>query len=246
VYTVIIVDDDKWAIEDIKQSFRFSDWGFQIVGECYNAETALASILQQAPDLVISDIKMSAMSGLDMISACRQKGIESKFVLVSGYDSFDYVQEAFKNNVYYYLLKPLEDSKVDELMRRIQSQLDNDCSAKSLKPASSMKRDSISIAIDYINEHFTEAITLEKVAEKAYISKAYLSQMISLKLGVTFTYYKNSLRIRYAKQLIQEHRFTSMTEIAEQAGFDSSSQFSKVFRQHAHMSPQEYKRLIQK
>lgn len=240
MYTVIIVDDDKWAIEDIKQSFRFHEWGFQIIGEHGCAETALEAIVRLQPDLVISDIKMSMMSGLEMIDACRVKGIHTRFVIVSGYDSFEYVQEAFKNNVYFYLLKPLEDQKVEELMGRVKLQLDKE----QQETAVELKKDSLGMALDYINEHFAEPITLETVAEQAFINKAYLSQMISARLGVTFTHYKNSLRIRYAQQLIQEHDFVSMTEIAEKTGFNSSSQFSKVFRQHVHMSPQEYKRLL--
>lgn len=120
MYRAMIVDDDKWAIEDIRKSFRFHDWGFEVVGEYNNAEDALAMILRAPPDLVISDIRMSKNSGLDMARICREQGVRTLFVIVSGYDSFSYVQDAFRYGVFFYLLKPIEDGQVCELMQRIR------------------------------------------------------------------------------------------------------------------------------
>lgn len=242
MHTVIIVDDDKWAIEDIKQSFRFEAWSFTIIGEYLHAEDALTAIQEKKPDLVISDIKMNKMSGLDMIEACRTAGVDSKFVLVSGYDSFEYVQKAFLNKVYFYLLKPLNDDDVVHLMERLTKELADENIDPSVILNLPEKKGSFERAIEYINAHFTEPLSLSDVADKAYINKAYLSQMISTRLGKTFTYYKNELRIDYAKRLIRAGKITSFTDIAQLSGFDSSSQFSKTFRQHEGMTPQEYKK----
>lgn len=236
MYRAMIVDDDKWAIEDIRKSFRFHDWGFEVVGEYNNAEDALAMILRAPPDLVISDIRMSKNSGLDMARICREQGVRTLFVIVSGYDSFSYVQDAFRYGVFFYLLKPIEDGQVCELMQRIRAQLD----AREQPEEKVYTNDSFGKALIYIDGNFTAPITLESVANALYINKNYLSQLFSKRLGITFTHYRNSLRVHYAKQLIREGEH-NMTLLAEKVGFESLSQFSKVFKQIEGSSPQQYR-----
>lgn len=97
----------------------------------------------------------------------------------------------------------------------------------------------IARAIEYINAHFAEPITLEIVADQVHLNMTYLSQMLSRRLGVPFTHYRNALRIRCAKQLIASG-CDNMTEVAGKVGFESSSQFSRVFRRYERMSPQQF------
>lgn len=236
MYRTIIVDDDRWAIEDIRASFRFEQWGFEITAVCASAEEALPVLLDQKPDLIVSDIRMGCMSGLELIRACREQGLQSIFVIVSGYDDFCYVQDAFRYGVFFYLLKPLDDAKVYDLMRSICDKLQKEGFSP---PPASDKQDSIARAIEYINAHFAEPITLEIVADQVHLNMTYLSQMLSRRLGVPFTHYRNALRIRCAKQLIASG-CDNMTEVAGKVGFESSSQFSRVFRRYERMSPQQF------
>ena len=78
-----------------------------------------------------------------------------------------------------------------------------------------------------------------KLGSYGYVNKNYLSDVFSRTLGMTFTQYKNSVRVRHAKEMILQGGL-SMTEIAHRTGFDSSSRFSKVFHQIEGMSPQQY------
>lgn len=239
MYSAIIVDDDKWALEDIRKSFRFGFWDFEVVGEYRNAEDALAMILREPPDLVISDIRMSKNSGLDMVRICREQGIHTLFVIVSGYDSFSYIQDAFRYGVFFYLLKPIEDQQVDELMQRIKTQLD----MREVVKEKVYTNDSFGRALAYIDGNFTAPITLESVSNALFLNKNYLSQLFSKRLGITFTHYRNSLRIHYAKRLLREGEY-NMTLLAEKVGFESLSQFSKVFKEIVGCSPLQYRQKI--
>lgn len=242
MYRALIVDDDRWAIEDVRVSFRFEQWGFTVIAVCQSAEEALPVLLREKPELVISDIRMGDMSGLELIKTCRKQGLQSLFVIVSGYDDFCYVQDAFRYGVFFYLLKPLDNDKVDELMCLICEKLKHGGEIEQLS-VSVEKQDTIACAINYINDHFTEAITLESVAEKVYLNMAYLSQALSKRLDMPFVQYRNGLRIRYAKQLIAAG-YTNMTEIASKAGFESSSQFSRVFKRYENMTPQQFSKQV--
>ncbi|MCM1188053.1 MAG: helix-turn-helix domain-containing protein [bacterium] len=236
MYHVIIVDDDKWAIEDIKESFCFADWGFQVTGEYGSAEDALPHILAENPNLVVTDIQMNRQSGLDMIRICREKGMETVFILVSGYDDFDYVQDAFRYGVFFYLLKPIDDGKVRAVMEQLWEKLDQNRSPANEAPST----DTFEKAVAYIDEHYLEAITLDSVAKALFINKNYLSHLISKRKGETFIQYRNRLRVDYAKRLIRMGD-ANMTDIAAKAGFEDASQFSRIFRQIAGESPTGYK-----
>lgn len=236
MYKAMIMDDDHWALMDIRQTFAFESYGFQVVGEYGSVEKALPAIMAHKPDLIVSDIRMAQLSGLDMARICREQGLRTQIVLVSGYERFDYAQEALKHGVFAYLLKPLQDEEVAEVMQRVVRQLGGTPDKQEIM----FMDDSLGRAMRYISEHYMNSLPLEDVASALFINKNYLSDLFSKKLGMTFTQYKNTVRIRKAKQLIDQGN-ASLTEIAEAVGYDSPSRFSTVFRQIEGISPQQYR-----
>ncbi len=239
MYRVILVDDDKWSREDIKASFAFAQNGFEVIGEYADANTGLAAILRDCPELVVSDIRMGAKSGLDMLRLCRENNVQSLFVLVSGYNSFAYVQEAFRYQAFYYLLKPLDDEQPQKLLLRIRSSLDQQAPARTR----TYSNDSFGKALQFIDEHLEEAFSLEDMANALFLNKNYLSDLFSKRLGQTFTQYKNTQRIDLAAQLIREGN-AGLLDVAQRTGFDSASHFCKVFKQVMGVTPQQYKSSI--
>lgn len=236
MYRVIIVDDDRWSREDIKASFAFAQQGFEVIGEYGDADSGLAAILRTSPDLVVSDIRMGANSGLDMLRRLRENQVPSLFVLVSGYDDFAYVQEAFRYQAFFYLLKPLDDEKPRQLLLRIRSEL----MQRGAKEEKVYGEDSLGRAMQYIDEHLDENFSLEDMAAALYLNKHYLSDLFTKKLGQTFTQYKNAQRVDLAAQMIRRGDLR-MLDVAEQAGFDSASHFCKVFKQILGVTPYQYK-----
>jgi len=232
----MIVDDDIWSREDIKTSFAFAGQGFRIVGEYGDADSGLAAILRSPPDLVVSDIRMGASSGLDMLRRLRENQIRSIFVLVSGYDDFSYVQEAFRYQAFYYLLKPLDDVKPRQLLLRIRSEL----MQRDALADKNYGDDSLGRALQYIDKHLSTSFTLEDMAGALYLNKNYLSDLFTKRLGQTFTQYKNAQRVDLAAQMIREGDLR-MLEVAERTGFDSASHFCKVFKHILGVTPNQYK-----
>ncbi|MDL2318106.1 helix-turn-helix domain-containing protein [Eubacteriales bacterium OttesenSCG-928-A19] len=239
MFRAVIVDDDKWALEDIKQSFAFETHGFVLEAAFASAEDALVAILRSPPDLIVSDIRMQRNSGLDMVRILREHHVASVFVLVSGYDDFAYAQIAFRYGVFDYLLKPIDDEQVHDLMHRIRAHLEKHGGDQT--PAYSA--DIVGEALRYIDAHYARSMSLEELAANLHMNKNHLSQLISKRIGMPFTQYKNTLRIQRAKELIQAGE-TSLTNIAYAVGFDSLSRFSKVFKQLTCLSPQQYKKAL--
>ena len=188
------------------------------------------------PDLVISDIRMSAGSGLDMLRRIRENQLNVLFVLISGYDDFSYVQEAFRYQAFFYLLKPLEDLKSQRLILRIRGEL----MQRDSQSSKTYRNDSLGKAMQYIDEHLDSSFTLDEMAKALYINKNYLSSTFTKQLGQTFTQYKNTQRIALAAKMIREGE-PRLLDVAQQTGFDSPSHFCKVFKRVLGVTPQEYK-----
>lgn len=123
IYRVMIVDDESWVVESLKKGINWEEYGFQVVGWAFDGKEALDQVDTIKPDVIFTDIRMPVMSGLDLIKHMQQK--ESiKFVVVSGYAEFAYVQKALNYGVASYCLKPVDDVEVASVLKRLKRILD--------------------------------------------------------------------------------------------------------------------------
>ena len=123
MYRVLIVDDEPWAIRGIRNAFNWSKYGFEIIGEFTSPRKAFEAICEQSPDLVITDIQMGEMSGLELIRLTREQDLDVGFVVVSGYSEFAYAQEALRLGALDYCLKPIDIEMTDRLIDKLAQQL---------------------------------------------------------------------------------------------------------------------------
>ena len=117
MYKVIIVDDEPYIREGLTRLIPWEDYGLEVCGESDNGIAALKMIHALNPEIVITDIKMPEMDGLEMIKKSTQ-GLNShcKFIILSGYEDFKYAQAAMKYDVSQYILKPIDE---DELIQAL-------------------------------------------------------------------------------------------------------------------------------
>ena len=128
--TVFIADDELIIRQGIKCIIDWEQLGFEIIGEASNGEDALNFILNKQPDLVLMDIRMPKMLGLDVVEAARNKGFNGKVIILSGYTDFKYAQAAIKNGVDYYLTKPIDEDELYETVDSIRSQISKEAEDK--------------------------------------------------------------------------------------------------------------------
>ncbi len=232
----ILVDDDQWALEDIKHIMRFDEAGFQLIGEYSNAKDALFAIEAHRPQLVISDICLGGMSGLDMIDACRAKGFQAEFILISGYSEFEYARKAISADVCMYLLKPIDAEESQKALRKARAKLEG-----RQMQMEEEGRHTINQIREYIRQNYQQRLALEDVADRFFINRSYLSELFREKFGKSFVQFKNEVRIEQAKTLLTDTGL-SVAEIAGRCGFDNTSYFALVFRQQTGKSPGEFRR----
>lgn len=121
--TVFIADDEDNIREGLKYIVDWEEAGFEICGEAANGEETLNGVLSKNPSLVLIDLKMPKMNGIDVIMNAREKGYRGKFIILSGYSDFKYAQSAMKYGVEFYLTKPIDEDELSDSLHKISEMI---------------------------------------------------------------------------------------------------------------------------
>lgn len=124
LYKVLLVDDEPLTLEGLKLMVDWESLGYKISGECGNGEEAVSLIEKLLPDLVITDIRMPVMDGLDLIEHVKKHMDQNiKFIILSGYNEFEYARRALKFEVNHYVLKPIFPEEMVAVLREMYQRL---------------------------------------------------------------------------------------------------------------------------
>lgn len=126
LYRVLLVDDEEDIRVGISQKMKWNELGFSLVGEAANGQDALELAESLRPDLVLTDIKMPFMDGLELCRILTKRLPASKFVVFSGFDTFDYVKQALQMNVAEYILKPINAEELTGVLQKLKADLDRE------------------------------------------------------------------------------------------------------------------------
>jgi two-component system response regulator YesN len=122
-YQAIIIDDEPWTREVLRSLGEWSRLGIKVVGEASDGESGLMLIRQLRPDIVLTDIRMPMMSGLELVEIIRKTDPRTRVIVVSGYDDFTYVRSAMRMDATDYLLKPVKAGELNAQLQRCVDQL---------------------------------------------------------------------------------------------------------------------------
>jgi len=116
---VVVVDDEYLVRLGIQETIDWKAHGFEIVGEASDGRKGLELVRKYKPDIVLTDIRMPFMDGLELMARMREEGFSAKIVVLSGYAEFDYVKTAMDHGASTYLLKPIENEKLLKTMKQL-------------------------------------------------------------------------------------------------------------------------------
>lgn len=256
MYKVVVVEDE-WILR--KGLIRSIDWAALdcvVVGEAGNGEEGLALILQESPDIVITDICMPLLDGLEMVDAALKKRHFHSIILTS-YSEFEYAQKAISLQVADYLLKPVKENHLRDLLVKIGEKIKqeelysslekhiqiNKLSEKELPNLQLSYGDAsnyyVKEAIREIKENYGQKLSVEQIADKLGVSPSYLSRKFKEESQHTFLDYLNQHRITKAVQLMDTGKYR-LGEIADMTGFTNHKHFYGVFKKYVQMTPSEF------
>lgn len=243
MYKVVLIDDEAIIVEGLKQVVDWQGFGTTVVATASSAATGSAAIREHAPDIVFTDIKMPDSDGMTMLAGLRSEFPNLQITVLTGYRDFDYAQEAVRLGVTRLLLKPSKMDEINEAMRTMVQNLDKANNRKTSVPTEDPATASSFIvrqALAYIDEHYTEKLTLQDLADHCYVSQWHLSKLLNKHTEKSFYDLLKAARLKEAKILLAEPSLT-ISDIAERVGYADIGHFSRVFKKQEGVSPNEYR-----
>lgn len=231
---ICIVDDEALIRDGIEK--RLIKYGYAS-GQIWKAANALdAQVIldTEVVDLVFADINMPFLSGLELIE--KYKGRKLHFIIVSGYDRFEYARKGIELGVEAYLLKPIDKTEFQRVMDEMVLKID--VSRKEEELGKGIRR-----IAECIREHWQDpAFCLQDCAARLNLSEGYIGKQLKREGQESFVELLNQYRIDQAIRLLkQSEGQIRIHELARQCGFTTPQYFSTVFRKHTGMTPSQYK-----
>lgn len=244
---VLVVDDEKLVRKGIVLGIDWLALDCMVVAEASNGLEGLEAAQKYNPDLIITDIRMPKMDGIEMLKRLREINKDVHVIFLSAYSDFSYAQKAVKLAASDYLLKPFQDGELEETVLRVQKNIlnarkqDNDNIKEVgiiLKKGDKSKY--VMEAIDYVAKHYNDRnMSVDTIAESLGISGGHLSRIFKKETDYTIMSYITHYRIHTAMNLLCNCRY-KVYEVAELVGYRDITYFSSIFKKMVGVSPSEY------
>jgi two-component system, response regulator YesN len=123
MHTVMLVDDEMFVRKGLRNLIDWESLGYAVIDEADNGEDALTLIKSKKPDLVITDIRMPVLDGLELIGQTLKLHPDTSFIIISGYNDFSYAQQAVRYGIHDFILKPIDEEELTETLKRLSSKI---------------------------------------------------------------------------------------------------------------------------
>lgn len=249
MYKVVLVDDEPIIVEGLSRSVEWEKWNCKVVATAHDGLEGRKIIEEVNPDIVFMDICMPEMNGLAMIAAINSQFPDLEVSVLTGFRDFEYAREAIRLGVTRFLLKPSNMDEIEEAIsvmcenlkrKGITGETEEESGEKQERASSSFI---VKNALAYIEENYTQKLTLGEVAEKTYVSQWHLSKLLNRHTGQSFSDLLNHVRVEHAKELLKDPSLR-IGDIAEQVGFLDLAHFSRVFKKQEGVSANEYRNKV--
>lgn len=245
--TVLIVDDESYMVDYIKNLVEWDEYGFDRVLTAGGGSLARDLIDEYEPELLITDVKMPRISGLDLAQWIYEKKYRTRTIIISGYSEFDYARQALRYGVAEYLVKPVLKEDFVEMLERISGKVS--WKKKEAEAgegfdgarAADNKEAVIASVKNYINENPDKNLSLELLGELVHLHPAYLSKIFKEVADVNLSSYITDVKMQKAAGLL-EGTDMKIYEVMERIGYQKSQYFSKLFKEKYGVTPKEYRR----
>ncbi|MCR5073182.1 MAG: response regulator [Clostridiales bacterium] len=240
MYRVVLIDDEKRIVEGLRKVVRWEDFGCQVAGDAGDAVSGAALIRDIRPDILFTDIRMPGDDGLTMLAGLRSEFPDMQVVVLTGYREFNYAQEAIRLGVTRFLLKPSKLDEIYDALRTATERLGAQSSSADNKESRYAQSHIVNHAIEYMETHFADKLTLQEVADSCYVSQWHLSKLLNKHTNGTFYDALNEIRVREAKRLLADPKLR-VGDIGTMVGYQDSAHFARVFKKFTGMSANEYR-----
>ena len=250
--TILIVDDEPRTRQGLKKNLdTWANGNYQII-TASNGEEAIQLLKQYKVHILITDIRMPEITGLELLKIAKELHIFPAILVISAYSEFEYAQEALRLGVINYLLKPISKKAlieaVEEALKEVEKKertglIEKVVDTKLVEATTQNRsnREPIREAIDYINNNLKNELTQKEVADHVHLNPSYLSSLFKEHVKLTFSEYVTRRRIQRAKELLITTHLP-INDIAEESGYKTAKYFIKIFRELEDVTPSAYRK----
>ena len=245
---VLIVDDEKYVRMGIRSETDWALIGCEVVAEASNGQEALTMADEFHPDLVVSDIRMPKMDGIELAEKILEKYPATKVIFLTAYNEFEYARQAIRIGVSDYLLKPFQDGELEASIQRLlhlhpkapASTKELEENLIPLKRKEEISNRYVQKAITYIEEHFAEPdFSVPSLAQAMGVSDGHISRLFKAETDISINNYLTKYRIRMAMDYLKDVQ-VKVYEVAEKVGYQDIAYFSNTFKKLVGRTPSDY------
>ncbi|MFD0695566.1 response regulator [Paenibacillus sp. GCM10027628] len=252
--TILVVDDEPLTREGICKSLESWSAGRHQILSSSNGSEALELLKTRLVHLLITDIRMPELSGLQVVEATQGILHKPVVIIISGHPDFQYAQSAIQLGVVNYLLKPVQRSKLLDAVEqalRIEEERGRveamekivDSRLMQAKIEANHYSPPVQQALTYVEEHLTEPLGMREIANQIHLNPSYFSALFKEQTGFTFSEFVTRSRVQKAKELLLQTRLT-IADISEQVGYQTPKYFIKIFKDYEGISPNQYRKQV--
>jgi two-component system response regulator YesN len=252
IYKVMLLDDEPWQLKGMKEMIPWDSTGFKVTYTLENPADALLFLSSEKIDVLLTDIRMPGLSGLELMERLRQNNVDTEVIFLSGYAEFSYAQEALRMGAYDYLLKPFNLEEMPSFLEQLRLFLDKKADIASLilqdrienKITGEIQSDGeklIKAMMEYIEIHYAAPLSLKELARNCNTNATTTERLFRKYLETTFIRHLTRVRIKKACALLRGGN-NSIEEICSQVGYEDYFYFNKVFKKETGFTPYRYRK----
>lgn len=251
MHSVLIIDDEKPVRQAIAALGHWEELGIAARYEAVEGESGLQILREKQPEIVLVDMKMPNMDGAQFLEIAHREFPGVKYIVISGYDNFEYTRRAIQAQVLDYLLKPVVEAELNQLLQLAVAQIAAEKAEGARQAGAALPfpdaphpagAEKINLAAikTYIDQHYDRDIKLSFFAERYFLSKEYLSKLFKEAFGYNIYEYVLRVRMEKAREMLADPALR-VAVIAEHLGYRDQNYFSRAFKTYYGISPTEYR-----
>lgn len=244
MYSLVIVDDETELLEGLSHYFPWESIGFAVTGSFIDGRTALRFCTHNTPDVVLTDIRMPFMDGLQLLEALTALEPTPLFCVMSAYNDFEYAKRAISYGVQEYLVKPSSFDEIRETFLKIRAILDGSTIPVATHHAGPEQTNYLIAQTYAIMEKRIGSCSLQNIASELSITDSYLSRLFKEKTGRNFQEVLLEKKMETARQMLSSRVNYKNKEIAQALGYQDTQNFCRTFQRYWGKSPQKFKKEV--
>lgn len=256
VYTYIVVEDEDLLRNSLIKKITNLALPLELRGTADNGADGLELIGEVYPDLVLLDIMMPVMDGMEMAERIHAHYPEIKMIIVTGYSDFELARQAIRFGVREYMLKPIDIKELQDTLIRVTAELKEDkrmddregkrdFAIRQMKAEGACQNPSkeviAALAKQYLTDNFDREISLGDLAKETGFTPDHLSRIFKKYNQESPIRYLTRIRVEEAKRLLSTRPELGIKEVGAMVGYPDPYYFSRVFKEQTNQYPKKYR-----